>query len=415
MNTSSFKNNNKARDLGLYIHIPFCVKKCDYCDFLSAPASDDIIHHYFDAMLTEIEQYYGYAEGLSVPTIFFGGGTPSFVDASYIEQIMLALQRVFPIDKERLEASIEINPGTISEEKLRTYHRIGLNRLSFGLQSVNSYELSLLGRIHTYEQFEENYYLARQLGFTNINIDLMSALPGQTLTTWEDTIQKVVSLQPEHISAYSLIVEEGTKFYEQYKEGAIGESQLPEEETDRLMYDRTKELLGSKGYHRYEISNYAKDGYECRHNSSYWIGTDYLGIGLGSASLLEGNRFHNVRDLSRYIKLCQDYHKKSGSDNVALQNSLVMNLKDMIGLRRSNEKLTKRQSMDEFMILGLRMCKGIKPDEFFERFGIELMSVYGNEIEQLKKDKLLESMDGRIRLTDYGIDISNYVLAQFLQ
>lgn len=423
MNNANIVSWNKATDytnpsdLGLYIHIPFCAKKCDYCDFLSAPANEDTINRYFDALLIEIEQYYGKTGSYIVPTIFIGGGTPSFVDAGHIEHVMEAISRVFAIDTKRLEVTIEINPGTITEDKLLTYRRIGINRLSFGLQSTNNDELKLLGRIHTYEQFEDNYYLARKLGFKNINIDLMSALPGQTLSAWEETLNKVIALNPEHISAYSLMIEEGTIFYERYHENQVASKQLPDEETDRLIYHRTKEILKENGYQRYEISNYAKVGYECRHNNSYWIGTQYLGIGLGASSLVENIRFSNLHDIALYMRKCvtfSEYPACSNVDGDAIENKKGI-LADGIGLRSNLETLTDKDKMEEFMFLGLRICAGISKKDFFNRFGVDIGNIYGNEIKQLLKDKLLLMSDDCIKLTDYGLDISNYVLAMFVQ
>jgi putative oxygen-independent coproporphyrinogen III oxidase len=399
-------------DLGLYIHIPFCVRKCDYCDFLSAPASPEVIQEYFAAMQTEIEAYRGCTGDYTVPTIFIGGGTPSYVEAEYLESIMAAINQSFRIDRKRLEASIEINPGTISREKLKKYREIGINRLSFGLQSANNQELALLGRIHTYEQFEENYYLARELGFRNINIDLISSLPGQTLLSWENTLQKTVALNPEHISAYSLIIEEGTKFYDRYREGLKGFEELPEEETDRLIYHRTKELLQNSGYHRYEISNYAKDTYECRHNSSYWTGTQYLGIGLGASSLLQSARFSNLQQLAQYCAKCREYQRPAAlNSNGRIDRSITT---DPIGIRVNYEELTLKHEMEEFMFLGLRICAGVSKKEFAKRFGRKMEAVYDKVLKKLTDNDLLEIEDDSVRLTEYGIDISNYVLSEFL-
>ncbi|MDD3173130.1 MAG: radical SAM family heme chaperone HemW [Herbinix sp.] len=410
-------NSKTYRDLGLYIHIPFCAKKCDYCDFLSAPASQETINEYFDAMLTEIESYSTSLKDYIVPTIFFGGGTPSLVDAVYIERMMKAINQIFRIDNRRLEATIEINPGTVTEDKLQTYKRIGINRLSFGLQSANNEELSILGRIHTYEKFEKNYFLARQLGFQNINIDLMSALPGQTVQTWENTLNKIVGLKPEHISAYSLIIEEGTKFYEQYQAGSDAFWKLPDEETDRLIYHRTKEILQANGYHRYEISNYAKAAsYECRHNSSYWVGTDYLGLGLGASSLMNGARFSNLLDCKQYIERCTGFNKNyinMSKEDQDWKNQRI-GKKDSLGLRMNYEKLTKQQRMEEFMFLGLRMCAGVSKNTYFQRFGEDIDTIYGEILRRMMEKKLLEIKNDNIRLTDYGIDISNYVLSEFL-
>jgi oxygen-independent coproporphyrinogen-3 oxidase len=388
------ENTTNIRELGLYIHIPFCVKKCDYCDFLSAPASDELKSEYVEALIKEISSYRGRTSGYRVQTIFFGGGTPSCIAAEDIARVMTKLRQVFIINEERLEATIEVNPGTTTVEKLTTYQRVGINRLSFGLQSTDNKELKCLGRIHTYEEFKSNYQLARELGFTNINIDLMSALPGQTLSSWEKTLNTVAQLKPEHISAYSLIIEEGTEFYHRYRPGTVGEAELPDEETDRNIYYKTKELLEQFGYHRYEISNYAKPGYESRHNNSYWIGTEYLGLGLGAASLLAGVRFSNVSDIKEYIALC--------------------NTRDEIGLRRELVQLTKEQRMEEFMFLGLRRCEGISSKEFKKRFSADITTIYGKVLIDLEQKKLIAISGDNIRLTDYGVDISNVVLSEFL-
>jgi oxygen-independent coproporphyrinogen-3 oxidase len=419
MNTNSHKinsfENKMQKDLGLYLHIPFCVKKCDYCDFLSAPATEEIKKKYVDAMITEIESYTNTTDGYVVPTIFFGGGTPSCIDAISITRIMEAIEKVFLIDKERLEATIEVNPGTITREKLIAYQAAGINRLSFGLQSTNNNELFLLGRIHTYEQFVENYLLAREVGFQNINIDLMSALPLQTVESWETTLNTIVALQPEHISAYSLIIEEGTKFYDRYQETSPSYQDLPEEETDRLIYHHTKEILEANDYYRYEISNYTKKGFECRHNSSYWTGTDYLGIGLGSASLLHNTRFKNVQEIKQYLLLVENYQDNNRSRVAPTEEVIRKSLsEDPIGLRIELEQLTRQQRMEEFLFLGLRMCAGVSKIDFHQRFQTEIEDIYKEVIDKLTAKNLLQVNGDRIQLTDYGIDVSNVVLSEFL-
>lgn len=388
-----------GRELGLYVHIPFCVKKCDYCDFLSAPATEETKKNYIRALLSEIRSYRGKTNGYTVPTVFIGGGTPSAIPASDIEELMEEIRDTFLVDSDRLEATMEVNPGTVTREKLLAYQRAGINRLSFGLQSTDDGELKMLGRIHSYGEFRNNYELAREAGFHNINIDLMSSLPGQTVQTWENSLRTVTVLKPEHISAYSLIIEEGTPFYERYGEGALHHGELPEEETDRLLYHRTKELLEESGYHRYEISNYARAGYECRHNSSYWIGTEYLGLGLGASSLFGGARFHNGNDIREYIRLCGEEDK---ADRLP------------VNLREEYKRLTLKERMEEFMFLGLRMIRGVSREEFRRRFSRNIQDVYGEEIKQLLTDHLLKAEGDRLALTEYGIDISNYVLSFFL-
>lgn len=381
------------KSLELYVHIPFCVRKCEYCDFLSAPAGADTQQEYVRNLLLEIEQKGVHCTDYEVTTIFFGGGTPSILKAGWIADILDAIHRNFKVRKDA-EITIECNPGTLTFEKLSIYKSAGINRISVGLQSASDAELRELGRIHTYEDFLKSYDLIRKKGFSNVNIDLMAALPGQTLKSYEQTLRRVLALKPEHISAYSLIIEEGTPFYEKYEADELlrekGEKpqMLPSEETERLMYERTKELLLAHGYERYEISNYARKGYACRHNVGYWRRENYLGFGLGSASLLENERFHNTTDLTDYL----------GGDYLAYEQ----------------EKLDKKSQMEEFMFLGLRMTEGISTECFRQTFGLTVELVYGPVLEQQIADQLLRKEDGRIFLTERGLDVSNYVMAQFL-
>lgn len=388
----------KNKALAIYIHIPFCVRKCLYCDFLSAPATEEVQKAYENAILQEIQNYKKSVlmkvsgaseenETFIVTSVFFGGGTPSLVCGETIAAILNELRRKFEFSKD-VEITVECNPGTVNEKKLNTYQKAGVNRLSFGLQSANNQELKNLGRIHTWEDFLESFSLARKLGFSNINIDLMSALPGQTEESYEQTLQKVLLLKPEHISAYSLIIEEGTPFYEKYSSG-LG---LPDEDMERTMYQRTKELLEQKGYYRYEISNYAKSGYECRHNLCYWDGTDYIGFGLGASSMLEHIRYHNCSDMQNYIK--------QASQPERLWEEITV--------------LSVREQMEEFMFLGLRCMKGISIKTFEERFGVTYNSVYGQVTKKMNELDLIALEEGRVYLTEKGIDVSNYVLSEFL-
>ena len=381
------------KSLELYVHIPFCVRKCEYCDFLSAPAGADTQQEYVRNLLLEIEQKGVRCTDYEVTTIFFGGGTPSILKAGWIADILNAIHRNFKVRKDA-EITIECNPGTLTFEKISIYKSAGINRISVGLQSASDAELRELGRIHTYGDFLKSYDLIRKKGFSNVNIDLMAALPGQTLKSYEQTLRRVLALKPEHISAYSLIIEEGTPFYEKYEADELlrekGEKpqMLPSEETERLMYERTKELLLAHGYERYEISNYARRGYACRHNIGYWRRENYLGFGLGSASLLENERFHNTTDLTDYL----------GGDYLAYEQ----------------EKLDKKSQMEEFMFLGLRMTDGISTECFRQTFGLTVELVYGPVLEQQIADQLLRKEDGRIFLTERGLDVSNFVMAQFL-
>ena len=289
------------KELELYLHIPFCVKKCNYCDFLSAPAEEKTRAAYVDTLIREIEGFEE-PEDYEVVTVFFGGGTPSILPGEAILRLMEALRKKFHF-REEAEITLEANPGTVDEKKLSFYKKAGINRLSFGLQSTDAEELKKLGRIHTWEKFLESFELARKAGFSNINVDLMSALPGQTVESWEKTLKQVIALNPEHVSAYSLIIEEGTPFYQLYEKDAekrdAGEEPelLPSEEEERAMYELTGSVLKENGYLHYEISNYAKPGRECRHNLGYWQRKDYLGFGLGASTLLNPVRYKNTEDL----------------------------------------------------------------------------------------------------------------------
>lgn len=386
------KCTEPKQPLGLYIHIPFCVQKCKYCDFLSAPADDAVKKRYADALCKEIAGYKELTKEYELATIYFGGGTPSVLDVSLIEQILDAVKKSFLVDLATTEVTLEVNPGTASLEKLERYKELGINRLSIGVQSAKDNELALLGRIHSFADAKQTVLWARDAGFDNISLDLMSALPGQSFEDYKENVEAILALNPEHISSYSLIVEEGTPFYNQYAEGMPKESELPDEETDRAMYAYTKERLAQAGYHRYEISNYAKQGYESRHNSSYWIGTEYLGVGLGASSLFTNARYHNETELSTYME-----EAEAGKD-----------------VRREIERLVPEEQMEEFMILGLRMMCGISRAEFQKRFGKPIETVYGSAIKKLERQGLLVLKGDVIVLTDAGIDVSNQVFVEFV-
>lgn len=386
------------KTLMLYIHIPFCVKKCAYCDFLSGPAGAEEINSYVTALCQEIDAYRGKAEEYEVDSIFFGGGTPSMIKEEQIAKIMTQIQSVFMI-KEDAEITIECNPGTVTREKLKRYKELGINRLSFGLQSADNQELKHLGRIHSYETFLENYGLARELGFNNINIDLMSALPGQTKESYCETLNKIIGLEPEHISAYSLILEEGTPFYEMYGEDGLYKEAIPSEEVDREMYHETKRMLQEAGYERYEISNYAKKGYACRHNVGYWRRREYLGFGLGASSLINKERFHNTEDMKKYQEVC---------------SKLNIDVNNLYNLREENQKLSTDEEMEEFMFLGLRLSNGIGLQEFQNTFTKSIDDVYGEVVQKLKSEQLIAVNGGKMYLTELGMDVSNHVFSEFL-
>lgn len=377
---------NKKK-LELYIHIPFCVRKCNYCDFLSAPSDEQTRKEYTDALVRELEGRRTEGEAYEVVSVFIGGGTPSILETPCMERLMETVRECYSLSS-KAEITVEVNPGTVDSEKLARYRLAGINRLSIGLQSALEEELLRIGRIHNYRQFEETYYSARKAGFSNINVDVMSALPGQKTGDYERTLNAVLGLQPppEHISAYSLIVEEGTVFWELNREGKLD---LPDEDSERKMYDLTREKLAQEGYHRYEISNYAREGFECRHNCGYWTRTDYLGFGIGAASLMENRRFSNGRELSAYLK-------------------------DPMGVREGMQELTREEQMEEFMFLGLRLTSGVRKSRFYQEFGQTMDEVYGAVLVKNIGDGLLEEENGFVRLTDRGVDVSNYVMAQFL-
>lgn len=377
----------KKKELELYIHIPFCEKKCAYCDFLSFPRGKDVQKQYVDKLLSEIEQKSGDFRDAEVPSIFIGGGTPSILEPSQIRDIMGCLRESFCIRKDA-EISMEANPGTVNGDKLEIYRQAGINRLSFGLQSADNRELKLLGRIHTWETFLLSYQRARECGFKNINVDLMSALPGQTVESWMETLRRTALLMPEHISAYSLILEEGTPFFERYGDGR-GEGLLPDEDAEREMYHRTKVYLKEQGYKRYEISNYARERRECRHNIGYWSNVPYLGLGLGASSYVDGRRFRNEEDLSAYL----------GGSPKARFDEEILSIRDM---------------EEEFFYVGLRLTSGVSLEEFENRFHIRAEEVYPGIMEKFVRDGAAVIENGRFRLTDYGMDVSNYVMAGFL-
>ena len=420
MNNANNNQRTWKKDLRLYVHVPFCVKKCDYCDFLSGPSDEEGIESYFEALYKEVGSYEGRTGDYKVSTVFIGGGTPSCVRSEYIARLLEELKRVFEFSSGdgslEPEITIEANPGTVDKDKLADYRKAGINRLSFGLQSTHDRELRLLGRIHTYREFVENYRLARELGFGNINIDLMSALPGQELSSWEETLGRVTELGPEHISAYSLIIEEGTPFYERYGPEGKQKDELISEDLDRLIYKRTREILEKYGYIRYEISNYARPGYECRHNMAYWEGALYLGFGLGAASFIENTRFRNTDSLEEYIK-AMNYNDRSHKNIMSTNKPEHKNeglLHDAYGIRRDIIQLSKKDLIEEFMFLGLRMTRGVDRFEFKKRFGVSMDEIYGNILNRLEKENLVITCGGKVRLTDYGIDVSNRILSEFL-
>lgn len=385
-----------------------------------APADLPVRISYIKKLQEEIA-YYGAQYGeYQVSSIFFGGGTPTILEGYQLAAILETVKEHFNITTDA-EITVECNPGTLTAGKAEKLVQAGFNRLSMGLQSADDRELHLLGRIHNFAQFLESYDLARKAGFQNINVDLMSALPGQTLKSWQDTLQKVTALRPEHISAYSLIIEEGTPFYERFAEDERIREEgghprlLPEEDVERQMYELTETFLHTKGYERYEISNYAKPGYECRHNCGYWTRKDYLGLGLGASSLVEHQRFQNTSDLKTYLE--QEYLPQCEGQHERIAETIQ--LQEETGLTQTGhhihiETLDKKSEMEEFMFLGLRLMAGISRQQFEKKFQVTLNSVYGEGLRKLKGEQLIEEVAGYVRLTEHGIDVSNYVLAEFL-
>ena len=400
--------------LEIYIHIPFCVKKCDYCDFLSAPADLETKEKYVKALINEIKLNKNKMSEYVVDTVFIGGGTPSLLEENQISKIMSVLKDNCNMS-ENPEITIECNPGTITESKLLEYKKSGINRISFGLQSANDEELKSIGRIHNYAGFLESYNLARKCGFDNINVDLMSALPGQTLKSYEETLNKVVRLEPEHISAYSLIVEENTLMYDRVKKAQIkGINILPDEESERKMYYLTNNILRSNGYRKYEISNYSKPGKECKHNIGYWQRKEYLGFGIGAASLYKENRYNNISDINKYIEVLTNNIKENSINNVENSSEVENQVNILNSIVKNLQQLTERDRMEEFMFLGLRMMEGVSMEKFERYFGKPYMEVYGKVQKKMEDKRFLINDNGYVKLTEFGIDLSNYVMSEFL-
>jgi len=374
--------------IGLYIHIPFCRQKCLYCDFPSWAGKEGQMQGYVDALTKEIENRAEEYADRKVISVFFGGGTPTTLSISMLEQLMRAVFANWDI-AEDAEITTEANPGTLDREMAEALKKMGVNRLSMGVQAWQDRLLKSLGRIHNIAVFRENYQAVREAGFENVNTDLMFALPNQTMADWQETVRNIVAVSPEHISAYSLILEEGTPFYDKYEKGEL---EPAAEDLDREMYHWAVEYLAEHGYEQYEISNFAKAGRQSRHNRIYWQAEEYLGIGLGSHSFMDGERFHNIYDLKDYI---------SADGDVSL-------------LKEDIEIISEEDALAEFMFLGLRLTEGVSFDRFYARFGQEMKNIYGSQIAELVKDGLLEEDETGIRLTARGVDISNYVFEKFL-
>ena len=430
------KTDSNEKRGGIYIHIPFCVRKCAYCDFLSAPADEKTRAEYVKALQTEIYQT---AKLLSenpytVDTVFFGGGTPSILAPGHVKALADTLRESFPF-AENAEITIECNPGTLDEEKAAVYRQAGINRISFGLQSANDRELKMLGRIHTMGEFVKSYETARAAGFDNINIDLMSALPGQTFESFLHTLDTVLALKPEHISMYSLILEEGTALYEHLDRYPA----LPDEDTEREMYDTACLRLADNGYYQYEISNFAREGTACRHNLSYWERKNYLGFGTGAASLLCEQRYTNTDSLALYIDTMAELEAAmAGTQNTGVQYERKLSGKTdeqgtlnkspvqaenmqkeliskvLASIRTEQHTLSVPEQMEEMFFLGLRKNSGISEADFLEKFGKTVDDIYAQVLKKNQKFGLLVRENGRIFLTKRGREVSNVVMSEFL-
>ena len=345
----------------------------------------------------------------NITSIFIGGGTPSSISSVLIEKLLSTVYEHYHLENDA-EITLESNPGTLTREKLLAYKNMGINRISMGLQSCDNDELKMLGRIHTFEQFLENYNLAREVGFDNINIDIMQSLPFQTMDKYKKTLEQVIALRPEHISSYSLIIEEGTPLYS--RNDLL--EYLPDEDTEREIYYLTNDLLLQNGYHHYEISNYALDSRECKHNIGYWQRKEYLGFGIGAASLYKENRYNNISDINKYIEVLTNNIKENSINNVENSSEVENQVNILNSIVKNLQQLTERDRMEEFMFLGLRMMEGVSMEKFERYFGKPYMEVYGKVQKKMEDKRFLINDNGYVKLTEFGIDLSNYVMSEFL-
>lgn len=387
------------KDIGIYVHIPFCKQKCYYCDFISYVGKEKLVEKYINILIKEITDVaegnkLDYESGMDdlfkVNTIYIGGGTPSFIDSKYIVNIIKIIKEKFKLD-ENVEITLEVNPGTVNKEKLEDYFKIGINRLSIGLQSTNNNLLKEIGRIHTYEEFLNTYSLARKVGFNNINADLIIGLPKQTIADVENSVNELVNLKLEHISVYSLILEEGTMLEELVRSGKL---KLPEDKEERNMYWKVKNILEKNGYNHYEISNFAKHGSESKHNLDCWKQKEYVGFGVAAHSYTNGVRYSNIENIEEYIK---NYEEGKEEDNFVF-----------------HEKQTHNMKVKEYMMLGLRKIKGVCIQEFKEKFAANPIFVFKTELEKLVNEELLEVNGDYIKLTNKGLDLANLVWEEFV-
>ena len=387
--------NNKEEvnktELGIYLHIPFCKKKCDYCDFISFPYSQaiELVEKYIETMEAEIDSYD--LTSYNVTTIYMGGGTPSILPSKEIEKLLNKIKTKLEENKnetkwEDIEITIEVNPGTVDKNKLETYKKSGVNRLSIGLQTTNNKLLKQIGRIHTYEEFLNTYQMAKEIGFQNCNVDLMLGLPNQTIQDLKQSLEKILELNPNHISVYSLIVEEGTPIERKLQKGEL---ELPDEDTERQMYWYVKNTLELNGYEHYEISNFAKKGKQSKHNLNCWHQKEYIGIGLAASSYLDQVRYSNVEELKKYI------------ESQAKEKNIM-------------EKQTIKDAKKEYMLLGLRLIKGVNITAFKQKYNENPIFLYRKELEKLVIEQLIVVDGNWIRLTNKGLDLANLVWEEFI-
>ena len=381
-----------SNNFGIYIHIPFCKKKCSYCDFVSFCNKDSLIENYLEALKKEIEKFIFIK--YNVTTIYIGGGTPSYIKEIYIKEILDLLKEKLVNNKtswEDLEITIEVNPGTVNKEKLETYIKAGVNRLSIGLQSTSNKLLKQIGRIHTFEEFLDTYNLAKKVGFDNINVDLMIALPNQTIKDIKESLEKIVNLNPNHISVYSLIIEEGTLLEKQINDGKL---KLPSDEEERKMYWYVKDFLELSGYNHYEISNFSKKGKESKHNLNCWNQEEYIGFGLVSHSYIDGIRFCNTSNLEGYIKNIENNNPDRN--------------------KKIEEEQSKEDKEKEFMMLGFRKIEGVDISKFKEKYQENPLYLFRKELNKLVSEGLIEVDLNNIRLTNKGLDLANLVFEEFV-
>ncbi len=378
-------------ELGVYVHIPFCIKKCSYCDFVSYPNQYEKQEEYIKKLIKEIEENQKLLEDNEITTIYFGGGTPSSIKPELIKMILEKILEYGKIENSsKVEITIEVNPGTVTKNNLQLYKNCGINRLSIGLQSTKDVLLEKIGRIHNYEQFLNTYNWAREVGFESINVDLMLGLPNQTISDLKESLENITNLksEPNHISVYSLIIEEGTEIERKITKGEIV---LPDEDEERNQYHYTKNFLELKGYKHYEISNFAKTGFESKHNLNCWKQKQYIGFGLAAHSYINGTRYSNTYDLEEYLRTPSNGIKKV-----------------------EEEQQAKEDMRKEYMLLGLRILDGISVNKFKEKFTENPIYLFRKELEKLVKEGLVEIDLDNIKLTNKGLDFANLVWEEFV-